>query len=229
MTSADNKFFARAMTNRFWYQLFGRGLVNPVDDMHDDNAASHPELLATLTEQFKLNGFDVKYLIRSICNSDVYQRTSSSKMTVASVEPDLYSRREMRVLTPEHMYDSLATILGGESRGEARTKTTGKKGPSTPRDVFVAFFRVEDSNPIEYPDRHPTVAPHDELFLHRQGDGDRGRDHQERQNSRGSHRTDLPDGPVRQPTAREVERLTAYVSRPGSTPRASMAISSGPC
>ena len=44
MTSPDNKFFARAMVNRFWYQMFGRGIVNPVDDMHDDNAATHPQL-----------------------------------------------------------------------------------------------------------------------------------------------------------------------------------------
>src|SRR5581483_5588314 len=57
VTSPDNPFFARAMVNRFWYQLFGRGLVTPVDDMHADNAPAHPELLATLTEQLKLHDF----------------------------------------------------------------------------------------------------------------------------------------------------------------------------
>ncbi len=76
MTSPTNPFFARAMVNRFWYQLFGRGIVNPVDDMHQDNPATHPELLAALTEQFKTSGFDTKYLLRAICNSETYQRSS---------------------------------------------------------------------------------------------------------------------------------------------------------
>src|SRR5262245_8423304 len=65
MVSAKNPFFAKAMANRVWYQLFGRGLVNPVDDMHEGNTPSHPELLADLSQQFAANGFDVKYLIRA--------------------------------------------------------------------------------------------------------------------------------------------------------------------
>src|SRR5207302_1895615 len=75
MTAPSNPFFARAMVNRFWYQMFGRGLVNPVDDMHQDNPASHPELLTLLTDQFKASDFDVKNLLRAICNSEAYQRS----------------------------------------------------------------------------------------------------------------------------------------------------------
>src|SRR5262249_37565988 len=59
LTSPRNPFFARAMVNRVWAQLFGRGIVNPVDDMHDGNAPSHPELLKELTEQFTAHRFDV--------------------------------------------------------------------------------------------------------------------------------------------------------------------------
>src|SRR5262249_35647628 len=75
LTSADNPYFAKAMVNRTWYQLFGRGIVNPVDDMHDGNAPSHPELLRELTQQFVAGGFDLKDLIRAVCNSQAYQRT----------------------------------------------------------------------------------------------------------------------------------------------------------
>ena len=70
MTSGKNPFFARAMVNKMWHHFFGRGLVNPVDDMHADNPASHPELLSALSEQFVSNDFDVKYLIRAIVGSD---------------------------------------------------------------------------------------------------------------------------------------------------------------
>ena len=82
MTAPDNPYFARAMANRFWYQLFGRGLVTPVDDMHADNGPSHPDLLATLTEQLKLSDFDVKFLIRAICNSEAYQRSSAGSVRI---------------------------------------------------------------------------------------------------------------------------------------------------
>ena len=70
MTAPDNPFFAQAMVNRTWAQLFGRGFVNPVDDMHDENEPSHPELLDALARQFATTGeFDVKYLVRAICLS----------------------------------------------------------------------------------------------------------------------------------------------------------------
>jgi hypothetical protein len=219
MTSADNKFFARAMVNRFWHSYFGRGLVNPVDDMHDDNAATHPELLSTLTEQFKLNGFDVKYLIRAICNSDAYQRSSVSSADAASVDLDVYSRRELRVMTPEQLYDSLAVVLGQAAKGEAKDKTV-KKGPQSPRDNFINFFRVEDMNPLEYQNGIPQA-----LRL---------------MNSPFTNKSDVVAAQLtsgtktpaeaidkiyltalaRRPNARELERLTAYVNRPGATPRA---------
>ena len=76
MTTAEEPVLRKAMVNRIWAQFFGRGLVNPVDDMHDGNPPSHPELLADLAEQFAANGFDLKYLFRAVCNSEAYQRTS---------------------------------------------------------------------------------------------------------------------------------------------------------
>ena len=219
MTSADNKFFARAMVNRFWYQTMGRGLVNPVDDMHDDNAATHPELLATMTEQFKLNGFDIKFLLRAICNSEVYQRSSATKEDVASLDPDLYSRREMRVLMPEQLYDSLTTVLGATSGKEERNKAA-KKGPQTPRDGFIAFFRVDDANPLEYQNGIPQA-------LRMMNSPFTNKSEVIAANMTKSAKT--PAEAIeqiylvalsRRPTAAETQRLTAYVNRPGNTPRA---------
>src|SRR5262249_31709156 len=111
MTATENPFFAKAMVNRFWYQLFGRGIVNPVDDMHDGNPASHPELLAAMTEQLKTSGFDTKYLIRAICNSEAYQRTSKP-VGDNGTDTELQSHRVVRVMTAEQLYDSLVTVLG---------------------------------------------------------------------------------------------------------------------
>jgi hypothetical protein len=219
ITSSDNKFFARAMVNRFWYQMFGRGIVNPVDDMHDDNAASHPELLVTLTEQFKINGFDVKYLVRSICNSEAYQRSSVSKGE--NVEPDLYARREIRVLGPEQLFDSLVTVLGNTSaRSEGGGKTGKKGGPATPRGNFVTFFRVDDANPLEYQSGIPqALRMLNSTFTNRA-------DVTAAEIIRG---TKTPAEAIeriylcalsRRPTTAEVERLTAYVNRPVAAQRA---------
>ena len=111
IVAPDNPFFARAMVNRFWYQLFGRGIVNPVDDMHEENVPSHPELLAALTEQFKSSGYDLKYLVKAICNSETYQRTSRP-VEANKDDTVFFSHRAVRVLTPEQLYDSIVTVVG---------------------------------------------------------------------------------------------------------------------
>jgi hypothetical protein len=151
MTSAENPFFAKAMVNRFWHQLFGRGIVNPVDDMHEANVPSHPELMAVLTEQLKLHNFDVKFLLRAICNSQVYQRTSRP-FAGNKDDTEWYSHAAVRSLSPEQLFDSLTAIVGQpKGDGPKGKKAVGKKGPVGPREAFLAFFRIEDgANPLEY-------------------------------------------------------------------------------
>src|SRR5262249_34063385 len=78
VTAKENPSSPRAFVNRTWSQLFGRGLVTPVDNMHDGNPPSHPALLELLAAEFVASGFDVKHLVRCICNSQAYQRTSRS-------------------------------------------------------------------------------------------------------------------------------------------------------
>ncbi len=221
MTADENKFFARAMVNRFWHQYFGRGLVNPVDDMHDDNAASHPELLATLTEQFKLNGHDIKFLIRAICNSEVYQRSSVSKADIGSIDLDLYSRREIRMMTPEQQYDSLVVILGANSgKGDPKDKA-GKKGPQTPRDNFINFFRVEDANPLEYQNGIPQALRIMNSPFTNKADVTAAQITGNAKTSAEAIERIYLTALARRPNAAELERLTAYVNRPGSTSRSS--------
>ena len=100
LTAPENPYFARAMVNRLWWQYFGRGLVNPVDDMSKPDApATHPELLEALTAQFVANDFDVKYFIRAITSSQAYQRTSRSPKDKED-EAKWYARMSVRVMTP---------------------------------------------------------------------------------------------------------------------------------
>jgi hypothetical protein len=221
MTSTDNKFFARAMVNRFWYQLYGRGLVNPVDDMHDDNAATHPELLATLTEQFKLHGFDLKYLIRAICTSEAYQRSSISLADAASIDPDLYSRREIRVMAPEQMYDSLVVILGPAPAGGGFGKGLKKGGPVTPRGAFITFFRVDDANPLEYQNGIPQALRLMNSPFTNKAEAIAADITKESKAPADAIERIYLTALSRRPTPAETHRMTTYVNRPGATPRES--------
>jgi hypothetical protein len=152
LASAKNPYFSKAMVNRTWAQLFGRGLVNPVDDMHEGNPPSHPQLLADLAEQFAGAGFDLKYLTRALCNSRAYQRSSKPSGNNADDAPELFSRMAVKVLAPEQLFDSLVRVLGAPNRPSdpQRRGPAARGNPPTPRSQFVTFFKVEDADPTEY-------------------------------------------------------------------------------
>jgi hypothetical protein len=112
MTAADNPFFARNAANRLWAQLFGVGLVHPIDEIGDQNPPSHPELLTELAQQLATAHYDIKFLIRAITASKTYQR--SSKRPGPSTEEDsrLFASMPLKTLRPEQMVDSIAVVIG---------------------------------------------------------------------------------------------------------------------
>src|SRR5206468_1911100 len=78
LTRPGNPYFARVEANRIWAHLFGRGIVQPVDDFRSSNPPSNPELLDALAASFERSGFDRKALIRQICTSRAYQRSAAT-------------------------------------------------------------------------------------------------------------------------------------------------------
>jgi hypothetical protein len=156
MTAPDNAFFSRAIVNRTWAHLFGRGFVNPVDDMLDENKPSHPELLDALSRHLATAGeFDLKYLIKAICLSETYQRTSKPTAMNKS-DTKLFSHMTMKVMTPEQLFDSLAQVTGNVGgRGMAKGPKAGiapKGGPAGARTQFVNFFLAgaESTSAVDY-------------------------------------------------------------------------------
>lgn len=73
MTEPGNPYFARAFANRMWAHFFGRGLIEPRDDMRATNPASNSKLLDALARKFVEHKFDVKHLARVICQSETYR------------------------------------------------------------------------------------------------------------------------------------------------------------
>lgn len=156
LTSANNPYFAKAMTNRMWSQFMGRGFVNPIDDMHEGNEPSHPVLLAVMSEHFKSSGFDLKYLVRAICNSKTYQRTS--KPVPGNEESGaLFGHMTVKVMSPEQLFDSLSQVAGRMEPGRDRPRGAGRFVGNS-RAAFVAFFKTEEgADPTEYQAGIPQV------------------------------------------------------------------------
>jgi len=76
LQEGDNRFFSRSIVNRIWVRLLGRGLVDPLDQMHSENPASHPELLDWLARDLIAHQYDLKRLIRGIVLSETFSRSS---------------------------------------------------------------------------------------------------------------------------------------------------------
>ena len=110
-TSSENPLFPRAQVNRIWYHLFGRGLVEPLDDFRASNPASHPELLHELATDFVNHGYDLRQVIRVIMNSRTYQLSSETNSTNADDEVN-FARAYPRRLTAEQLLDSQSRALG---------------------------------------------------------------------------------------------------------------------
>lgn len=106
LSQGANGFLARNYVNRAWARLIGRGLVYPLDQMHSENPASHPELLAALATDFVEHGHDPQRLIRAIVLSDVYAR--DSRWTGGErPAPEFFAVANVRPLTPRQLALSL--------------------------------------------------------------------------------------------------------------------------
>ena len=110
MTDPANPYFARNAVNRVSAQMFGRGLIEPLDDLSEGNPASHPEVMEALSQAFIASGYDLKYLIRIIASAKVYQL---GRATVMDVRDDTsFAGMRVRGLSGEQVYDSLQIAAG---------------------------------------------------------------------------------------------------------------------
>jgi hypothetical protein len=120
LTHPDNPYFARALVNRVWKELMGRGLVEPVDAIRATNPGTHPALLDRLALEFTADRFSLRKLIRRITMSLAYRR--SSRATAVNQGDDrFYSRALTRPLAPEVFVDAVIDVTTSP-----RTATAGE-------------------------------------------------------------------------------------------------------
>jgi len=153
MTDPKNPWFAKALVNRYWKHFFGRGLVDPEDDMRETNPPTNPALLDALAERFVQSGFDLKDLVRTLARSTAYQLSS---------EPNAYNARDRhhfsrfypRRLPAEVLLDSVNLVTLAESQFDGLPK--GTRAVCLPDNSFNAanyfltvFGRPESSSACE--------------------------------------------------------------------------------
>jgi hypothetical protein len=111
LTSKDNPNFAKSTVNRFWSYFFGRGIIDPVDDIRAGNPPSNPELLQALTDRFVQENFDLRKIMRTMVTSRTYQL---SILPNRWNEDDTmnFSHQSPRRLSAEQMLDSVAVATG---------------------------------------------------------------------------------------------------------------------
>jgi hypothetical protein len=118
-------YFARAVVNRVFHRLLGRGLVMPLDQMHSANPPSHPELLNWLARDVIEHSYDLRRLVRGLVLSNAYARGSRWDNGEAP-EEKLFAVAQVRPLTPMQLAVSLR-LATADPEGLAGTDTDAEK------------------------------------------------------------------------------------------------------
>ncbi len=151
MRRPDNPFFAKAIVNRVWAHYFGRGIVDPPDDLSPLNPPSHPELLDELSRRFIEHKFDLKWLHRVILSSRTYQQSGAST-DENRMDHVNYAYFYYRRLPAEVLMDALDQATGTSENMDMKyyhwpENVRTVEIPYRPRNTFVNFMLDQFGRP----------------------------------------------------------------------------------
>jgi len=115
LASPANPHFGRNLVNIVWAHFFGRGIVDPVDDVRVSNPPVNEPLLDSLARGFVESGYDFKKLVREICTSRAYQRSTRPNATNAEDERN-FSRAQLRRIRAEVLLDVMTDATGTQNK-----------------------------------------------------------------------------------------------------------------
>ena len=137
----ESDLFAKAVVNRTWASLMGRGLVEPWDELGGENDPSHPPVLEYLAAGFVRSGYDHRALLETIVLSDAYQRSS------AALSPDengtrvaAFAQAPVRPMSAEQLFRSLMMATGVENvRGRRFKRRVDQRKRQALREYQLTF------------------------------------------------------------------------------------------
>ena len=143
----ENPLTSRIMVNRIWHYLFGRGIVETVDNFGlQGKLPTHPGLLDYLAIKFQNEGWSMKKMIKFIVMSHTFRRSIRGEKDVEDIDPEnlLLSHFPIRRLESEAIRDALLAVAGNLD--------TTRYGPPVP--VHLTEFmegrgRPKNSGPLD--------------------------------------------------------------------------------
>ena len=127
MTDKSNPYFSKAIVNRIWKHFMGRAFVEPIDGFGEENPPTNPDLLDWLAEDLVIYDYDLQHLMRTILNSETYQRTSETHKDNKDDER-YYSHAYVKPLSAEQFFYSLLQATGFERLQQVKMEGAKKQG-----------------------------------------------------------------------------------------------------
>jgi Protein of unknown function (DUF1549)/Protein of unknown function (DUF1553) len=115
LASSQNPWFATSFANRVWAHFTGVGIVEPVDDFRVSNPASNLELLEALGKHFTDTKYNLKALVRDICNSRTYQR-STRRNESNSTDLKNFAHALVRRIKAENLLDTISAVTNTKDK-----------------------------------------------------------------------------------------------------------------
>jgi len=141
MIDPKNPFFARTIANRYWAHFFGRGIVDPLDDMRVSNPPSNPELLDALAKSVIDSKFSLKDLVRTICKSRTYQ-LSSVPTDGNRDDKQAFARFYPKRLSAEVLFDAVCQVTNSPAAFGSlpRDRFAPGRAIQLPDESFTTYF-----------------------------------------------------------------------------------------
>lgn len=152
-TAPENPWFAKAIVNRIWAEMLGEGFYMPIDDMGPTRSPRYPEAMNVLCENFVASGYNPKWLIKTIANTEAYQRkiqpqsTAEDALPFASAVP-VPLRSDVIFNSLMQVFDLKEAEMGGRRGAKAVDNSSNPRAyAQTPRYQFDALFGADPSTP----------------------------------------------------------------------------------
>jgi len=124
IASPENPYFPRHIANLVWAQYMGRGIVEPVDDVRISNPASNPELLESLARKLVEYKYDLRRVVRDICNSRAYQ-TATRPNETNELDDRNFAKATIRRMRAEVMLDCISQVTETKDKERFRGLPAG--------------------------------------------------------------------------------------------------------
>lgn len=137
LASPRNPFFAKSFVNRVWAHFYGLGIVEPVDDFRVSNPASNPELLDELAKRFTESNYDLRKIVREICNSRTYQRSTQRNDSNLTDEKN-FAHANLRRIQAESLLDTISVVT--DTKDKFNGLPTGSRAVQIADGGYSTYF-----------------------------------------------------------------------------------------